>query len=58
MSETKKIYFIRPENNVSLTKKVNLTQLTTVDTSYLAFRGNDLKFNLSLKICETTNCSM
>ena len=53
----RKYYFIYPSDIITYRTKKTLTSTMNATVSYLAVRGNDLRFNITLKTCVTFNCS-
>lgn len=52
-----KVYFIQPKNNATITQKKDITITTEATVSYVAVRGNNLGFNITLKKCATAQCT-
>ena len=52
-----KVYFVYPSEEISYTTKKKLSSKMDATVSYIAIRGVDMKFNISLKPCYTFNCS-
>lgn len=55
-STPKKVYFIKPSNIVRVNTKKNNYVDVNATVSYIAVRGVNLGFNLSLKSCTTLTC--
>lgn len=53
----RKVYFITPEHQVDYKVKKNLEEQMNVTVSFVAVRGYNLGFNVSLKVCTTLKCT-
>lgn len=55
-STPKKVYFIEPENVIQVNVKKNIFIDFNASISYVAIRGVELGFNISLRNCTTLTC--
>ena len=53
----KKVLFIKPVHEISYNPKKNMPADMNASVSYVAVRGTNLGFNISLKKCSKPDCS-
>lgn len=56
MAVPRKVYFIKPEQEIQYRVKKNINSTMNATVSYVSVRGSSMTFNISLKECETLKC--